>query len=125
MAEAKDELPIVGYFWLDKDEDTWLHLADKAEDAALFSPHAVTALTPHAAAQSRINALLEGVEGLRKDAERLEFILSCDFLAARTYLPDLNANDFIAKRRASLDEQIARRASLSSGRSGSGEASNG
>lgn len=74
-----------------------------------------------AAMQSRINALLEEVEALRKDAERLEFILSCDFLAARTYLPDLNANDFIAKRRASLDEQIARRASLSSGRPGSGD----
>lgn len=121
MAETKDDLPVLPTPFMKRfGNEIPPEVYEPWRDQ--MRAYATEACT---AAQSRIKALEDAVEGLRKDAERLEFILSCDFLAARTYLPDLNANDFIAKRRASLDEQIARRASLSSGRSGSGEVSNG
>lgn len=48
------------------------------------------------------------IEKLKKDAERFEYILDCEVIAARRYLPELNESEFKAKRRAAIDAAIAK-----------------
>lgn len=48
-----------------------------------------------------------GQERDRKDAERYAYVLYCEVVAARKYLPNLDAEEFKAKRRAAHDAAIA------------------
>lgn len=61
----------------------------------------------HEAADA-IEALQAEREALRKDAERLEYILGCDLDAARQYVP-VNREEFMQKRKAKIDAAIAER----------------
>lgn len=53
--------------------------------------------------QAATSSMQAQVEALRADAERYAFVLDCDFNAARKYLPDLDEQEFKAKRRAAID----------------------
>ncbi|UXC38239.1 hypothetical protein [Cupriavidus gilardii] len=48
-----------------------------------------------------------GQEPDRRDAERYAYVLDCEVVAARKYLPNLDAEEFKAKRRAAHDAAIA------------------
>jgi cell division protein FtsB len=53
--------------------------------------------------KSKNFALKAEVEKLRKDAKRYQYILDCDFMSARKYVPSLNADEYMAIRRAAHD----------------------
>jgi hypothetical protein len=52
---------------------------------------------------NRVRELKAEVERLRKDAARYQYILECDVISARKYVPNLNADEYMAKRRAAHD----------------------
>lgn len=118
MAETKDELPV------------WS--VDFEVSAQMDLPIGFI-LTSHAAAQSRINALLEEVEKYKADVrEALEYAHDCaqqELIEARNLYGHYPLDGLGRKvKQASEQLEIVERAidaSLSSGRSGSGEVSNG
>lgn len=124
MAETKDELPVVAWCTVGPLGNV-TNASGAPANATKWRAAGcdVRPLTSHAAAQSRINALLEEVEALRKDAERYRWLRHGDN-DEKVIKRGPVAHDFVyLLRMEKLDAAID--ASLSAGRSGSGEVSNG
>lgn len=108
MAETKDELPVAGYINKFRNGDEEICFVDLRKYSDGPMPCEVEPLTSHAAAQSRINALLEEV----KAAEAAKLRVWLDLIATGNHW---KVED---EMRAILQGYAA---FLSAGRSGSGD----